>query len=307
VSEGIALHKGEDLPPLAVVVVNWNGQAELQDCFSSLQDARYPGLRIIMVDNGSKDHSIAWTKKHFPAVEIIASEENLRWAGGNNLALVRLQQENFAGYILLLNNDTVVPEGSLRRLVQAMKKEPRYWASTPRICYAADPSVVWYDGGIVGGWTGWIRHAGIRRRAGALNPDPRIIDYATGCAMMLGPQVLSKVGLLDDGFFFYGEDTDYSLRIRALGGEILHLPSALVLHKVSASVGAHSPRKAWLRSRSHIRLLVKHWPARSYPVLVLAQLAYLAGHTAWHLWHGRPATAMAVFEGAIDELRGRPY
>lgn len=298
---------GEDLPPLAIVVVNWNGLDELQDCFSSLHDARYPGLRTIMVDNGSQDDSIAWTKSHFPTVEIIASPENLRWAGGNNLALARLQDEEFSGYILLLNNDTIVPQGSLRRLVRAMVEDSRYWASTPRICYAADPSVVWYDGGIVGKWSGWVRHAGIRRRAGALKAEPKTIDYATGCAMMLGPQVLEKVGLLDEGFFFYGEDTDYSLRIREQGGEILHLPSALVLHKVSASVGAHSPRKAWLRSRSHIRLLRKHWPLRSYPVLILAQLAYLAGHGAWHLWHGRMETAMALFQGAIDELQGRPY
>jgi GT2 family glycosyltransferase len=307
VSENQPANPNDNLPALAVVVVNWNGLDELQDCFSSLQDARYPDLRLIMVDNGSVDNSIAWTKKHFPTVEIIASDENLRWAGGNNLALIQLQEENFPGYILLLNNDTIVPEGSLRRLVAAMEKEPKYWASTPRICYAADPSIVWYDGGIVGGWTGWVRHAGIRRRAGAMKPDPRTIDYATGCAMMLGPTVLQKVGLLDEGFFFYGEDTDYSLRIRALGGEILHLPAALVLHKVSATVGAHSPRKAWLRSRSHMRLLAKHWPLKSYAVLIPAQLAYLAGHGAWHLWHGRPDTAMAVFTGAIDELRGKGY
>ncbi len=297
----------DNLPPLAVIVVNWNGLAELQDCFSSLEDADYPGLRIIMVDNGSADESISWTRDHFPRVEIIESEENLRWAGGNNLGLMRLQDEDFPGYILLLNNDTIVPEGSLRRLVQAMVCQPRYWASTPRICYASDPSIAWYDGGIVGGWTGWVRHDGIRRRAGALNPEPRDIDYATGCAMMLGPQVLSKVGLLDEGFFFYGEDTDYSLRIKALGGDILHLPSALVLHKVSASVGAHSPRKAWLRSRSHIRLLAKHWPRRSFPILIPAQIAYLIGHGIWHLWHGRPNTARAIFDGAIDELRGRSY
>lgn len=299
--------KTESLPPLAIVVVNWNGLSVLQDCFSSLLAARYPNLRIIMVDNGSHDESIAWTEEHFPSVEIIVSPENLRWAGGNNLGLLRLQEENFPGHILLLNNDTIVPEESLKRMVLAMVQEPAYWICTPRICYEADPSLVWYDGGIVGGWTGWVRHAGIRRRAESLNSDPRTTGYATGCAMMLAPQVLQKTGLLDEGFFFYGEDTDYSLRVKNLGGEILHLPSALVLHKVSASVGAQSPRKAWLRTRSHIHLLAKHWPRQSYPVLIPAQLAYLAGHAAWHLWHGRPDTAMAIFSGAIDELRGKPY
>jgi len=81
-----------------------------------------------------------------------------------------------------------------------------------------------------------------------------------------------------------------------------------VLHKVSASVGGGtSPRKAWLRSRSHLRLLRKHWRRRTWPVLAACQLAFLAGHAAWHLWHGRLTTAVAVWQGVVDELRGRPY
>lgn len=297
----------ENLPSLAVVVVNWNGLAELPDCLRTLSDTGYPGLRIIMVDNGSTDDSVAWTAANYPEVEIIATGENLRWAGGNNAALRKLQEESFPGYILLLNNDTLVPEGSLRRLVLAMAGSARTWAATPRICYAADPARVWYDGGVVGRFTGWIKHHGIRQMAGKLDPGQRFVDYGTGCALMLRPRLLDEIGLLDESYHFYGEDADYSLRITAAGGSILHVPKALVLHKVSSSVGRQSPRRAWLRSRSHVRLLRKHWPRHWWPILVLSQIMFLSGHAIWNLWTGRPDTALAVWQGALDELTGRPY
>ncbi len=296
-------------PPceLAVVVVNWNGRRVLPDCLGSLHDSDYPSLRIIMVDNGSEDDSVAWTSMHHPEVEIIETGENLRWAGGNNVALRRLREEGFSGCILLLNNDTIVPGGSLRRLTGALQGDDRAWAATPRICYADDPARAWYDGGLVGRWSGWIRHDGIRRLTGRLDPTQRYVDYGTGCALLLKPRVLAEVGELDEQFFFYGEDADYSLRITAAGGRILHVPAALVLHKVSASVGSQSPRKVWLRSRSHVRLLRKHWPRSKWPVLLLTQSAYLGGHACWHLVNGRLSTALAVLQGALDEMRGREY
>ncbi len=296
--------QGGPLPPLVVVIVNWNGLGDLRDCLGSLRDCRYPGLRVIMVDNGSTDASVSWTRRHHPGVEIIEAGANLRWAGGNNVALRLLLEEGDDSHILLLNADTIVPEGSLRSLTLAMAADPTAWLATPRICYAADPARVWYDGGIVGRRSGWVRHDGIRKLAGRLDPQPRYVDYGTGCALMLAPGALARLGLLDESFHFYGEDADYSLRARELGGCILHVPRALVLHKVSASLGQESPYRVWLRSRSHVRLMRTHWPRREWPLLFLAQAGFFAGHMAWNLWHGRLATALAVWQGAIDELRG---
>ncbi len=293
------------LPPLVVVVVNWNGVHYLRDCLASLRDSRYHGLRVILVDNGSSDGSVSWTRQHHPGVEIIEAGANLRWAGGNNLAMARLMDDGSAPLVLLLNNDTVVPEGSLQTLARALVEDPRAWLATPRICYADDPARVWYDGGVVGSRSGWCRHDGIRKLAGRLDPRPRYVDYGTGCALLVKHEAMRRLGLLDDTFHFYGEDSDYSLRARAAGGLILHVPRALVLHKVSASLGQESPYRAWLRSRSHVHLLRKHWPRRRWPLLVLAQAGYFAGHMAWNLWHGRPATALAIWQGAIDELAGR--
>lgn len=293
-------------PSLAVVVVNWNGRDLLDDCLGSLRGG-YPDVRVIMVDNGSTDDSVAYCREHHPWVEIIASPVNLRWAGGNNLALSRLRDEGWPDQVLLLNNDTIVPEGTLARLVDALAGEPRAWAATPRICYAAEPGRIWFDGGRVGRWTGWVAHEGIRVRAGHRPLTPGFTDYATGCAMLLERRALEAVGLFDEGYRLYAEDSDYSLRLRAAGGEILHAPTALVLHKVSRTVGVGSPRKAYLKARSHVRLLRRHWSRRTWPVLLPAQVGVTAANAVWHLWHGRPETAKAAVMGVVDELAGRRF
>jgi len=298
---------GTPLPRLTVVVVNWNGRHLLDDCLRSLLGNGYEPLDIILVDNGSHDGSVDWVRQRYPQVDVIEAGANLRWAGGNNLALRRLSREDLTGrYILLLNNDTFVPEGSLVRLVRALDGEPRAWIATPRICFSFDPSRVWYDGGIAGRRTGWVRHAGLRRLAGRLSFQPRFVEWGTGCALLLAARALRALGELDEGFWFYGEDSDYSLRAGEAGGLILHVPSALVLHKVSDTLGGASPRKAYLKSRSHVRLLGRHWPRRNWPVLVPAQIGYYGALAAWHLFGGRWDTALAALRGVLDELRGAP-
>jgi GT2 family glycosyltransferase len=290
-----------------VVVVNWNGRAVLEECLESLVGVGYPGLRVILVDNASADDSVALTRVRYPSVEIIESDENRRWAGGNNLALARLRDEGWPqDQVLLLNNDTVVPAGSLQTLAAALAATPGAWAATPRIVYAEEPERCWYDGGAVGRWTGWVRHLGIRQRAAARPQEPRFVEYGTGCALLVARRGLAACGLLDEAFHLYGEDVDYSLRLRAAGGTILHVPAAVIAHKVSASLGIASPAKVYLRSRSHVRILRRHWPRWRRPVVALAQLGYATAHLGWHCWHGRPGTALALARGLLDELAGRP-
>jgi GT2 family glycosyltransferase len=294
------------LPPLVVAVVNWNGRRHLADCLGSLLANGYDPLRLVLVDNGSGDDSVAFVRDAFPQVDVMPLTANLRWAGGNNVVIRMLRQEGVGDrHLLLLNNDTIVPPGQLESLVRRIASDPHAWAGTPRICYANDPSRVWYDGGRVGAVTGWISHAGIRRRLDRLDPRPRFVDYGTGCALLLTPHALEEVGDLDERYYFYGEDVDYCLRLRAAGGRILHVPQALVLHKVSAALGGDSPRKAYLRSRSHVMLLRQHWPRSRWPLLALTQALYYGGTTAWHLCTGRRASAWAFWRGLSDELRGK--
>ena len=293
-------------PSLAVLIVNWNGRELLGDCIGSLLTEGYDPLRIVVVDNASSDDSVDFLRQTFPSVEVVVSAENRRWAGGNNLGLRHLAESGeFPEHVLLLNNDTLVPEGSLRLLVDAQQEDAAAWIVTPRICYADQPGRIWYDGGEVGRYTGWIHHSGIRQTAGRRPLRKRYVGYGTGCALMISRRCFETVGELDEGYFFYGEDSDYCLRARAVGGCVLHVPGSLILHKVSSSLGEESPRKAYLKSRSHVRLLKKHWSAARWLLLAPCQLAYYAALAGWHLWGGRHGTARAGLAGVIDEISGR--
>jgi GT2 family glycosyltransferase len=298
---------GAGLPSLCVIIVSWNGRDLLQDCLDSLADGGYRPLRLILVDNDSRDDSVAFVRRSYPQVEVLTASENLRWAGGNNLALELLKREGWPQeQVLLLNNDTIVPPGCLEKLAAALRDEPGAWAATPRILYAHDPSRIWYDGGVAGAWSGWVRHAGIRQAADRRPHDNRLVDYGTGCALLLTRKALQCCGHLDTSFHFYGEDVDYCLRMRAAGGRILHVPGASLLHKVSATLGSTSPKKIYLRSRSHFQLLRRHWPCCRRPLLLPLQVCFLGGHTLWHFASGRPATAWALWRGVFDEWRRRP-
>ena len=172
-------------PGLAVIVVNWNGREHLAGCIGSLLECGTDPLRIVLVDNASADDSVAFCRDAFPSLEIVESDENRYWAGGNNLGLKHLCATDCPEYVLLLNNDTIVPAGGLDLLVDALEEEPGAWVATPRICYAHEPSLIWYDGGQVGTWSGWVRHQGIRKGAGTRPLERRFIEYGTGCALML--------------------------------------------------------------------------------------------------------------------------
>jgi GT2 family glycosyltransferase len=261
----------------------------------------------LLVDNASRDESVAMVRRDFPTVEIILASENLRWAGGNNLALQQVRSEPSQGrQILLLNNDTIVPKGTLATLTTALLAEPRAWAATPRICFAHDPGRIWYDGGKVGHFSGWISHVGLRQRATSRPLFRQFVEFGTGCALLLTEEAVHKVGDLDENFFLYGEDVDFCLRLRARGGTILHVPDAVILHQVSAALGASSPTKAYLRSRSHVQLIRKHWPGPRKPLAAVGLLVYFAGLAGWHLVGGRFAQALALWQGVWDEVRGAP-
>ena len=173
---------------LSIVIVSWNAKEVRLDCLESIQREVHsrtdPGrirTETLVVDNGSGDGSVAAVRERDPWAEVIALPENLGFCAASNVGLRRAKGR----HAVLLNNDTIVPGGSLPRLTEALQGDDRAWAATPRICYAGDPARAWYDGGVIGSWSGWIRHDGIRRLTGRLNPSARYVDYGMGHLMLV--------------------------------------------------------------------------------------------------------------------------
>ncbi|HIP87591.1 MAG TPA: glycosyltransferase family 2 protein, partial [Anaerolineales bacterium] len=186
--------KVEKWPRVTAIVVNWNGLEDTIACLASLAEVDYPSLEVVVVDNGSTDGSPALLRQRFPRLALLETGENLGYAGGNNVG-VRYVLERGADYVLLLNNDTEVAPGFLRRLVEVAEADPRVGVVGPTIYYYDRPDVVWSAGGAIDWRRGRAWMMGLDERdRGQFGTAPREVNFVTGCAMMVRRETVERAG-----------------------------------------------------------------------------------------------------------------
>jgi len=293
---------------LAVVIPNWNGLEDTRALLPTLAGCRVPGgwrVHAIVVDNGSSDGSAAALAREFPEVEVLALPGNRRFAGGCNAGLERALGQG-ADAVMLLNNDTEADPGLVEKLLLALDEDPRAGAAAPLICFKEPLDVIWYAGGHLTPALGLAAHRGLRQYDHGRFRVVEETGYLTGCCLLATRAAWEKVGPLDERYFIYAEDADWSLRARAAGFRLLFVPTARLWHKVSASAGAASPWKIYQRLRANLTLFDRH--ARGLGrvtwlpcFLVQQKLLWL-----WLLAQGRGAAAAAVPRALWDALRGKP-
>lgn len=251
------------IPPVHVVVLNFNGLAFNEACLRSLAASSYPATRVLLVDNGSSDGSVAWVERNRPDVGILRTGVNGGWAVGNNAGIRRALAEG-AAYVWLLNNDTEMEPGCLGPLVEAAERDPQVGIVAPRMRFFADRSRVWFEGGEVSREELLTRHCDLERFRG-LPADRR---YVSGCAMLVRREVFERTGLIDERFFMYYEDADFCLRAAAAGFRAEVAPDGVLYHKVAASSGGvsehMSPFHAYHILRSEMLFWRKHLGFRAF-------------------------------------------
>ena len=215
-------------PPLVyIIVLTWNGKADTLECLRSLADLTYPNFRIMVVDNNSADGTAVEVIKDYPNVEVIVNGSNLRFAGGNNVGIASAVERG-AELVLLLNNDTTVERHFLTAMVEAIRSDSGAGMAGPKIYYFGDRKRIWYAGGRIEWWKGWISHVGVRELDEGQYDAPRRIDYVTGCCMLVKREVIERVGMLDEAYYIYGEDADWCVRASRAGFSLLYVPSAVI-------------------------------------------------------------------------------
>ena len=276
-------------PKVAIVLVNWNGLEFTAACLDSLRKVNYPDFEVIVVDNGSEHEEGKRLKIQFPEIDLIETGENLGFAGGNNVGIRKAMDGDFS-HVLLLNNDTIVEPDFLNELVKVVLSQPKAGIVQPMILFLHQPKLIWSAGGK------WIPDFSRSVTLGDREPsaDYRVktsqIDWATGCAMLVSREAIAKGGLLNEQFFVYFEDVEWSLRIREAGFEIHLAESSKIYHEAGASSknqhdeGTLSPRVFYFHVRNQlflIRLLRKRKSSFSQ---ILFSLGYHLGR--FSLWMG---------------------
>jgi len=250
------------------IVLNWNGWRDTIECLGALKESSYADLTVLVVDNGSTDDSVSRIQAARPDVLFLKSSANLGFAGGNNLG-IRYALAHGADYVWLLNNDTEPAPDALPALVGKALTDKKIGA-VASICYYADaPATVEAWGGArVNLWIGFGRNS----------TDPRPDDWfhsLNGTSMLISREALEDVGLLDEGFFLYWEDTEFCLRLRKKGWRIAASPDSRVLHKVHGSTGGNNVALDRFQTASGLRLLRLHSPAPRLAVLLFLAMRFL--------------------------------
>ncbi len=291
---------------VAAVVVNWNQRELLLEAVGSLHRSRYSSLSVIVVDNGSTDGSADEIELQYPGTAVIRNWKNLGFAIGCNQGLERALNEG-ARFVLFLNSDAVVDERTVGVLVRHLETHPGAAAVAPLILYHHRPDIIWFGGGEVKLWRGWVGHRHIRRRFDPGRHRPSPTDYLTGCVFLARARVLKEFGGFDETYGLYAEDVDLSLRLRGAGWELWVTPEAKAWHRVSASTGGEmSPFKAFHRGRSSAVLFKRFTPWWGFPTLMLGGFAGGSAATVRLVLSGRLQTALALWHGVICGMLNLP-
>lgn len=241
-----------------VVLVNYNGVLDTIDCINSLNSQTIIPC-VVVVDNSSTDNSFCVLQNKFSDIDnvfLIEAKSNNGFSAGNNIG-IEFAKEKGAEYILLLNNDTVVCSNLIEEFLSHSKLNT---AISPRINYYSKKDTLWYGGGHIDTRTARATHIAQDNIDfyDANNSAPKDTEFLTGCCIWIPVPLINKVGLLDEDFFMYCEDVDYSIRLKENGADLMYLPSALIYHKVGSSAGVGSRFTEYYGNRNRILLLRKH-------------------------------------------------
>ena len=247
---------------LTIVIVNWNTRDLLGACLQSVYaTVRQHPFEVIVVDNASSDGSIEYLRGSFPQVHVIETGANLGFARGNNVVLREAESE----YILLLNPDTVVCEDAIDGLCDALAACPRLGAVGAQLL---NP-----DGSLQHSWDQFPylgREIPVMRSMAETPPVPVIVqhegqdinlmsvDWAKGACLMLRREALAQVGLLDEAYWLYTEETDWCCRARKQGWEIGVRPDARVVHIEQAASAQRLGRSFVNFADSRVLFVKKH-------------------------------------------------
>lgn len=225
------------MPDLSIIIVSWNAWELLDQCLHSIyQQLRAVHFEILYVDNASEDNSVEQVQARYPFVKVFCNDQNLGFAKANNIAL-----RAFSGrYALLLNNDTILLPGAIETLIAYMDENPQVGACGPLLVYADETPQVSY-GYFPSLWTAAMaspldrlfppplgnHRLGIVPR---LDENPHSVDYIRGACLFVRREVVEQVGLMDERFFLYCEETDWCYRIRQKGWEIHYVPTSRIVH-----------------------------------------------------------------------------
>jgi GT2 family glycosyltransferase len=232
---------------VVIVVLNYNGQKCLTKTLTSLQALSYVNKEILVVDNASTDDSFRQAQVHFPEYSFLALPKNGGFGYGMNRG-IEYALDKQADYVWLFNYDALAEPDSLEPLVRAAQEKDESVLLSP--CIVDQAGNNWFSGGRINFWRMRVEHD-----QGPVPIDNTETEFLTGCALFLPVSVIRQVGLLDETFFLYYEDADYSVRARKAQIPLVVVPASGVIHSEESRF---NPTKTYYLVLSGLLFFEKH-------------------------------------------------
>jgi len=219
-------------PKVSIIVLNTNDLKDTLECLPSLKKMTYRNYDVIVVDNASTGDDVKILREEFgDYVHIIENDKNYGYTGGNNVGMKYCLDHSQPDYFLILNPDTVVDPDLLSRVTEFAEKDTSIGIVDPKVYYYQSPNCIQSAGGKINMWTGQTSSIGIKQADVGQYDKPREVDYIAGCCMLIKKGVISKIGLFDESYFCYWDETDYCTRARKAGYKVIYVPEASIRHK----------------------------------------------------------------------------
>lgn len=266
-------------------------------------------VECLVVDNGSKDGTEKAVKNYkLPNMNyrFIQSGANLGFAGGNNVGINDALKRN-TDYVILMNNDLILQKDIVVKLVDYMDKNMDVGIASPKMYFAKGyefhkdrykeserGKVLWYAGGIIDKQNVYTSHRGVDEVDHGQYDRIEETDVANGACVIIRKEVFDRIGLLDDSFFLYWEDADFSERVKRAGFKVIYYPDTWMWHKVSASTGGSgSPTNDYFLIRNRFYYALRYAGLRTKFAVLRDTVKQLFSGRTWQKW------------GAFDALLGR--
>ena len=289
---------------VAVIVVNWKKYDITSSCIESILNSTNSNFKIILVDNESDNKKVK-NFKYRDEIKIIQNKKNEGFSKANNIGIDYALKNNF-DYTILINNDTIVEKNLIEVLLKTA--QAKNFSVVQPLILKYNGKEIWNAGGRINYFFG--NFITIKKVGNSLNSSNELTEWLTGCCCLFKTKIFKEIGKLDERFFTYYEDVDFSLRLKKHGYKIGFTSKTHIYHYESFSSisnnskeGKLSPYIHYLNIRNHILILKKHSDLFNSFGTRLYQIFKIISYSIYFIFRLRFTKLNMVYKGLLDSYK----